>query len=145
MPCSERLFKRYWSSDPLLHTSIFSQIMSRDRDLQILRNLHFHDDKEIINYPLVKIKTIIDHLQKNFSTTLIPSKNLCIDKSLLLWKCRFRFKQYISFKRNRFGIKLFLIVDCKTRFILGFIIHTGADTEYQTFGMGITGDIVTHF
>ena len=70
--------KSYWSSDPLLHTPIFSQIMSRDRYLQILRNLHFHDNKEIINHPLVKIRSIIDHLKNKFLAALIPGKNICI-------------------------------------------------------------------
>ena len=64
---------------------------------------------------------------------------------LRVWKGRLRFKQYIPLKRNRFGIKLFLIVDWETGFILGFIIYTGAGTDYQKFGMGIIGDIVTHF
>ncbi|XP_071580675.1 piggyBac transposable element-derived protein 4-like [Temnothorax nylanderi] len=137
--------KSYWSTDLLLHTPIFFQTMCRDRYLLILRNLHFHDNKEIINHPLVKIKPIIDHLQNKFSAALIPGKNLCIDESLLLWKGRLRFKQYIPLKRNRFGIKVFLIVDCKTGFILGFIVYTGGDTDYQKFGMGITGDIVAHF
>ncbi|XP_032690081.1 piggyBac transposable element-derived protein 4-like [Odontomachus brunneus] len=137
--------KNYWSTDLLLHTPIFPQIMSRDRYLQILRNLHFHNNEEITNHPLEKIKPIIDHLQNKFSGTLIPGKNLCIDESLLLWKGRLRFKQYIPLKRNRFGIKLFMIVDCETGFILGFIVYTGADTDYEKFGLGITGDIVAHF
>jgi len=48
-------------------------------------------------------------------------------------------------KRNRFGIKIFELVDCETGFILGFIVYTGADTDYQKFGLGVTGDIVAHF
>ncbi|XP_028044838.1 piggyBac transposable element-derived protein 4-like [Monomorium pharaonis] len=140
--------KDYWSTDSLLYTPIFRQIMSRDRYLKILRHLHFQDnedDSEIVNHPLRKIKPVIDHLQSKFSAALIPGKNLCIDKSLLLWKGRLRFKQYIPLKRNRFGIKFFELVDCDTGFILGFIVYTGADTNYQKFGLGITGDIVAHF
>lgn len=140
--------KDYWSKDPLLHTPIFGEIMSRDRYLAILRYLHFHDNNdtsEISHHPLVKIKPIIDHLQSKFSAALIPGKNLCIDESLVLWKGRLRFKQYIPLKRNRFGIKLFELVDCETGFILGFIIYTGADTDYQKFDLGVTGDIVAHF
>lgn len=138
----------YWSTDPLMHTPIFGQIMSRDRYFQILRYLHFHDNNdnsENVNHPLVKVKPVIDHLQATFSAALIPGKNLCIDESLLLWKGRLRFKQYIPLKRNRFGIKLFEIVDCETGFVLNFIVYTGADTDYQKFGLRITGDIVAHF
>lgn len=122
--------------------------MSRDRYLKILRHLHFQDnedDSEIVNHPLRKIKPVIDHLQSKFSAALTPGKNLCIDESLLLWKGRLRFKQYIPLKRNRFSIKFFELVDCDTGFILDFIVYTGADTNYQKFGLGITGDIVAHF
>ena len=49
----------YWSTDLLLHTPIFGQIMSRDRYIHILRCLHFHNNEEIVNHPLVKIKSVI--------------------------------------------------------------------------------------
>ena len=38
-----------------------------------------------------------------------------------------------------------MIVDCETGFVLGFTVYTGANTNYQKFGLGITGDIVAHF
>ena len=68
----------YWSTDVLLHTSIFGQIMSRDRYIRILRCLHFHDNEEIVNHPLVKIKSEIGHVQSKFSAVLTPGKNLYI-------------------------------------------------------------------
>lgn len=132
----------------MLHTSIFGQTMPRDRYLAILRCLYFHnneDDSEIAHHPSLKIKPIIDRLQSKFSTALIPGKKLCIDESIVLWKDRLKFKQYISLKRNRFGIKLFELVDCETGFILGFIVYTGANTDYQKFDLGVTGDIVAYF
>jgi len=78
--------KSYWSTDHLLHTPIFGQIMFRDRYIKILRYLYFHDnedDSEIVD-SLVKIKPVIDHLQSKFSAALIPGKNLCIDESLIM-------------------------------------------------------------
>ncbi|XP_066585875.1 piggyBac transposable element-derived protein 4-like [Prorops nasuta] len=137
--------KDYWSTDPLLHTPIFSQMMPRDRYMQILRFLHFHNNLEIVDHPLIKIKPVIDDLQRKFATALIPGKTLCIDESLLLWKGKLRFKQYIPLKRNRFGIKIFELVDCETGFILGFVVYTGANTDFEKFGLGFTGDIVAHF
>ena len=75
----------YWSMDLLLHTSIFVQIMSRDRYIHNLRCLYFHDNEEIENHPLVKIKSVIGPVQSKFSAILTPGKNLCIDESLLLY------------------------------------------------------------
>ncbi|XP_032688641.1 piggyBac transposable element-derived protein 4-like [Odontomachus brunneus] len=135
----------YWSTDSILLTSIFRQTMSRNRYLQILRYLHFQNNKDTINHPLKKIKPIIDDLNEKFSNTINAGRNLCIDESLLLWKGKLKFKQFIPLKRNRFGIKLFELVDCKTGFILAFIVYTGKDTDYEKFELGISGDIVVHF
>ena len=58
-----------------------------------------------------------------------PYKNLGIDESLKLWKDRLHFKQYIPTKRQKFGIKMFLLCDCKPSFILDFVIYSGAEIE----------------
>ena len=72
-----------------------------------------------------------------------PFQNLCIDESLMLWKGRLAFRQYIPFKRHRFGVKLFLLCDCETKFVLDFIVYTGSDTEIDvTPDIGISGSIV---
>ena len=115
------------------------KIMSRDGYIHILRCLNFHDNEEIANHPLVKIKSVIGHVQSKFSAVLTPWKNLCIDESLFLWKGR------LQFKRNRFRIKLDMIVDYETGFVLGFVVYTGADTDYQKLYLGVTGDIEAHF
>lgn len=135
----------YWSTDPLLATPLFGNIMPRNRYLQILRFLHFANNEEIENHSLKKVKPVIDDLRKKFSNTILPGQNLCIDESLVLWKGRLKFKQYLPLKRNRFGIKLFELVDCETGFLIDFIVYTGSDTDYEKFGLGISGDIVAHF
>jgi len=81
-------------------------------------------------------------LTKQFSEVFVPLRNLCINESLLLWKGRLLFKQYIPKKRNRFGINLFVLYDCKTRYILDFIVYTG-DRSDITFEkeFGYTGSV----
>ena len=32
-----------------------------------------------------------------------------------------------------------MIVDCETGFVLGFVVYTGADTDYQKFDLAVTG------
>ncbi|KAG8234403.1 hypothetical protein J437_LFUL012788 [Ladona fulva] len=39
------------------------------------------------------------------------------------------FKQYIPSKRHRFGMKLFILCDCKTRINLDMIEYTGKKTD----------------
>lgn len=109
----------YWSTDSLIATPQFSEYMSRDRYLLLLRLLHFSDNN---NQPegdrLYKMRPIVDHLRKTFSEVFSPFQNLCIDERLTLFKGRLSFIQYIPSKRHRFGIKSFVICDCETGYIL---------------------------
>ncbi|CAF1476383.1 unnamed protein product [Adineta ricciae] len=61
----------------------------------------------------------------------------------MLWQGRLAFKQYIPSKRHRFGVKLYILCDCFTGFLLDFIIYTGSTTEYKhTKEFGASGSIV---
>jgi hypothetical protein len=104
--------------------------MSRDRYLLLLRLLHFNDNEtQIPGDRLYKLKPIIDHLRNVFSEVFTPFKNTCIDESLMLFKGRLLFLQYIPSKRHRFGIKVFVLSDCETGYIQDFIIYVGANTD----------------
>lgn len=122
----------YWSTNKLLHQPIFGKIMPRDRYLLLLRLIHFCDNSQQIKGDrLYKIQMVITDIQKIFKDAMIPFSNLAIDESLVLWKGRLSFRQYIKSKRHRFGIKLYIICDCETDFILNFIVYTGATTTIQ--------------
>lgn len=134
----------YWSTDPMIITPMFGQLFSRDRFLMLLKYLHFNDElTEMDDDKLYKIKPVIDDLRTKFKSLVIPNKNLCIDESLILWKGRLGFKQYIPSERRRFGIKVFVIRDCQTGVVLDFIVYTGSSTNIdldQTLGK--SGSIV---
>ena len=134
----------YWNTDPLLSTPIFGQYFTRNRYQDILYYIHFANNENISNNDrLEKIKPIICDFKRKFANCVSPTQNLCIDESLMLWKGRRGFRQYIPSKRHRFGIKLFQLVDCETKFILHFIVYTGSTREYQVIpGLGLNGSIV---
>jgi hypothetical protein len=64
-------------------------------------------------------------MMTNFSDILMPYRNLSIDESLIKFKGRLSWKQYIPSKRSRFGMKTFTIVDAKT----GFILNSGKEVK----------------
>jgi len=72
------------------------------------------------------------------------NQNLYIDESLLLFKGRLSFKQYIPAKRSRFGIKTDVLCDCKTGYVLDSIIYTGSESHVTENAeeIGKTGNIV---
>lgn len=98
----------YWSKDPAYSQTLTRSIMSRNRFEVLLRMLHFNDnDKENVNDRLYKIKTVIDMLNENFEKYFEPDEIVCVDESLIPFRGRIVFKQYIKQKRHKYGIKIF--------------------------------------
>ena len=101
---------QHWSTDPLLVTPIFNNIMSRNRYQSILEFLHFNDNAfyhaaDPDRDRIFKVRPLTEHLVKRFKEAYIPNREILIDEELMLWKGRLEFKQYIPNKRCRFGIK----------------------------------------
>lgn len=110
-----------------------------------MRFLHFADNSAVdVEDRLFKIRHSVDHFRTTFKKCLYPFQNLVIDESLMLFKGRVRFRQFIPSKRHRFGIKFFVMVDCETGYILDFIIYTGGTTEIKETDerLGKSGNIV---
>ena len=84
----------YWAIDEYLSTPIFPRLMARDRYWELWSYFHFNDNSLNANASrLFKVELIVSHLQAKFSEVLKPFQNLCIDKLLLLFKGRLKFKQ----------------------------------------------------
>ena len=134
----------YWSTDPLIETPVFGKTMSRDRYLLLLRTLHFADNDlgGSQEDSLWKIRPVMSHLLQRYKKYFHPFRKLVIDESLLLYKGRLRFKQYIPSKRHRFGVKLFVLCDCETGYILDIIVYIGKGTISQPDPLGFSGSIV---
>lgn len=136
--------QEYWSTTTLVPTPIFGKYMSRDRFLLLMKYLHFTNNRNENKEDRVrKIRKIYDQLRKKFKEVFHPFQKLVIDESLVLFKGRLAFKQYIPTKRHRFGIKLFVLCDCETGVIMDFIIYTGKTTEIpQNDPLGVSGAVV---
>ena len=99
---------QYWSLDTLLLTPIFSQAMKRNRFYLILKFLHFNDNStydaadENVDR-LHKVRPLIDLFRNRCKDVFQPGQNLSVDESLVLFKGRLKFRQYVKTKRARFG------------------------------------------
>lgn len=62
------------------------------------------------------IRRIFQHIKSAFANNFVLFKNLVIDESLVLFKGRLLFKQFIRTKRHRFEIKIFLLCESETGF-----------------------------
>jgi hypothetical protein len=134
----------YFTKRESVETPFFSKIMSQRRFLLISKFLHFANNDEYSsisvdcpNRKLYKIQPIFKHLQNKFKTLYIPEKNISIDESLLGWKGRLGYVQYIPSKRKRFGIKFFELCESQTGYVWNFICYTGASTLYPNVSQDI--------
>lgn len=127
-----------------MKTDIFHD-MSRDRFLNLMKCLHF-SNPYVLNCrdKLFKIRELNDRFRLILKQNFYPFQNICVAESLILFKGRLSFKQFIPSKRNRFGIKSFIACDCKTGYILDIIVYSGSETEISVFqkNLGKSGNIV---
>ena len=119
----------YWSSDDLYQTRIFGETMTPDRCLLLLRFLHFANNNDLNPKDpdrdhLGKIRPLINLVRAHCSVVYSPGKDLCGDESLLLFKGRLAFKQFIHTKRARFGIKLYQLYTSHG-ILLDFLVYYG--------------------
>ena len=127
----------YFSKKSSLNTPFFRRIFSCDRFLLLSKFLHFtnNDDTEDVSsvpQKLVKLWPVLQHIKNKFSSVYVPEEHVSIDESLMLWKGRLSWKQYIPSKRARYGIKSYEICESSTGYIWDFFVYTGKSTEYNS-------------
>lgn len=102
--------------------------MSRNRFQLLLKMLHFNNNEEITDDRLHKLGPLINKLRKNFQQQMIPSEYVCIDETLVPFRGRLRYRQYISNKRHKFGIKLFKLC-LKEGYTYDFQVYCGKSSQ----------------
>ncbi|XP_067125019.1 piggyBac transposable element-derived protein 4-like [Centruroides vittatus] len=141
--------RMYWSTNDLFFTPIFPKLMTKNRFAEIKQNLHFADNASFDSstHPapkLNKILAIVNNLNSKFSRLYEPERDITVDESLLLFKGRISWRQYIPLKRSRYGVKFFMLCESSSGYLYKFIIYTGKDTilDPKYNQMQITSQIV---
>jgi hypothetical protein len=118
----------YWANETVFSTPLFRASMDRDRYLLLMKFWHFENNevRENTNDRLYKIRHVLEYLNQKFAETYFPSENISLDESLLLFKGRLMFKQYIPLKRSRYGIKQYIVAE-NTGYVYRMKVYTGKD------------------
>ena len=128
----------WWSDNPLLESPVIKRLMTGRKFHTILRFLHCcslenQPNKDDPDYnPAYKIQEIMDLLESRYQRLFIPGSSLSLDESLIRAFGRMKFKVRIITKAARYGIKLYVLTDARTAYVLKVIIYTGKQT-YQTY------------
>ena len=128
--------RSYWSVDPILATSFFGTCMSRNRFEQILMFLHICNNLEQpdVNDPhrdkLFKIRPFLDMFTEACKTVYYPKRDLAVDESMMPWKGRVAFKQFIPSKPTKYGIKMYFCCEAGTGYISCLKMYSGKQGEH---------------
>ncbi|KAJ8932502.1 hypothetical protein NQ318_018500 [Aromia moschata] len=120
----------YWKTHHLFNLQCFSSYMSRNRFLLILRALQFEDKEDPEPKTQIgKTMPLVNFFNNKMVEVYYPTRELSIDESMVLWRGRLKFRQYIKGKRHKFGIKLYVLCEPNGT-ALKIIVYAGsADTE----------------
>ena len=126
----------WFSNDPLLQSAVIKRIMPGRKFSSLLRNLHvcplerpISDDAREFN-PMYKVHDLLEKLESRFEKLFVPGQALSLDETLIRAFGRIKFKVRIVTKAARYGIKLYVITDAVTAYVLRVIPYTGKSTYY---------------
>lgn len=123
----------YWKPSKLFNLNIFRSCMSRNRYMLIMRALNFCKTPESENdfqnvSRIYKIESVLNYFNNKMNEVYQPSKNLSLDESMILWRGRLLFRQYIKNKRHKYGVKLYMLTE-PTGLVQKILIYTGQGTN----------------
>jgi hypothetical protein len=124
--------KHYWRKNKdSQDTRWFRKMFSRNRFQNILKFLHIIDNNSAPgpnenNYnPAAKFMPVLDHFNLRSSYIYTPKQQLCVDESLVGTKARSVMRQYIPSKKSKFGIKLWMLFESVTGYVIRIICCRG--------------------
>lgn len=124
---SRRNLEDLWSQD--LGFSIYRATMSLNRFYFISSCLRFDDKTTRLERakddPLAAIRYIWDSFVDHCKMYYTPFEHCTIDEQLMGFRGRCRFRVYIKSKPDRYGLKVVMLNDSKTSYMLNAIPYTG--------------------
>ena len=132
-------YAMYWRKDHICSTPISSRIMHRDKFERIRKMLHFTDPfSEDPADSLSKLRGFLEKLGNSFRNNYTPNQNISVDEYLSLWKWKLKFRVYIPSKRERYGVKVYMLCKSTNGYLWSFIIYSGADMDYPPPSVDLT-------
>ena len=81
--------------------------------------------------PLFKMQPLLDIVDPTYMRVYSPRRELSLDESMVKFKGRIFFRQYLPAKPTKWGIKEFILAEAKTGYALKSIVYTGISLSEQ--------------
>ena len=121
---------------------IFGKTMSRDRYKELMRDLTIfpHAEKEEKQTSFASSLKWEDFIE-NCKRCYVPSFDLTIDEQLFPCKTRCPFVQFMPKKPDKFGIKFWLLVDAKSKYLCNGKPYLGKEDPTRTGENDLPADV----
>ena len=135
--CAKPTMEDYWSESWLTQTPNFGRVMSRNRYKLLSSFLHFADntarlERNDAEYDaLFKVRPVLQEVLPAWEDSYVMGKNVAIDESMIGYRGRIFFRQYIQSKHHRFGIKAFVLACSKTSYTYQWDVYTRSLYSYD--------------
>lgn len=131
----------YWSQQTFYINSYVPKIMARNRFQALLRFFHISNNDYNPGDRLGKIQPLVDLLNNSFRQCKVPAENVVIDETLVPFRGRIVFRQYIPNKAARYGIKLYKLCD-NIGYTYNLSVYSGKDTNRSNSNISCAGKVV---
>ena len=107
--------------------------MSSRRFELILKFIHLNDSEKQTkpdqpgHDKLYKVRPLLDIILKNFKDNYTPTQNLSVDESMISFKGRLSFIQYMPKKPHKWGMKAWVLADSLNGYTWGWKLYTGKE------------------
>ena len=122
--------------------------MSSRRFELILRFLHLNDTSSAPTRgepgydKLYKVRPFLDILLTNFRNKYVPNQQISIDESMISFKGRLSFIQYLPKKPHKWGMKAWVLADSINGYTWGWHLYTGKEGEDNRSVRGLAHRVV---
>lgn len=119
----------------------FRCVMSSRRFESLLQFIHINDSRKqpAAGEPgydkLYKIRPLLNILLKNYRDSYTPSEYISIDESMIGFKGRLAFLQYMPKKPQKWGMKAWVLADSNTGYTWSWKLYTGKESEPPQLGL----------
>nr|XP_022902544.1 piggyBac transposable element-derived protein 4-like [Onthophagus taurus] len=106
-----------------------------------MRCLHFSSDDKNNKARLARIRPVMDHFNTKMQSVYSSGKELSLDESMVLWRGRLAFRQYIKNRKHKYGVKLYMLTE-PNGLVQKFTIYHGSTDVLG--GAGHTSKVVQY-
>lgn len=116
---------------PYAHVLYTLQVMKRDRFSLLMKFLHLNDNEQYIRKgqpghdPLYKLRPFLQPLLTNFQHHYTLHREVSVDETMIGFKGRLGFLQYMPKKPTKWGLKAFVLSDAHSGYIYNWNLYTG--------------------